>query len=343
MIFFDVTKTGRQGHRSGLTRVSERLLKGLGKAATPVSWETWDRSHLTREDWFLSAELFSELERPGLSEFLRSRICRTAAIFHDAIPLRHPHSTWPQSVARHPGYMKLLSGFDRLWAVSRASREDLFGFWRWAGVASPAPVDILALGADASGLPRVVAAPTEPPQGLPLLLCVGILEPRKNQALLLRVCSQLWEAGLRFELHLVGRVNPHFGKPLLAEIRQLQRRFPGLLQHHDGASDLEMEALYARACATLFPTLAEGCGLPLLESLWHGLPCLCSDLPVLRENADLGGCLPLAPNDEGAWNNALEELLEDRELWLHLAKEARTRPLPTWEASAGILQSELTP
>jgi glycosyltransferase involved in cell wall biosynthesis len=104
-----------------------------------------------------------------------------------------------------------------------------------------------------------------------------------------------------------------------------------------------MEALYARAFATLFPTLAEGCGLPLLESLWHGLPCLCSDLPVLRENADLGGCLPLAPNDEGAWNNALEELLEDRELWLHLAKEARTRPLPTWEASAGVLQSELTP
>ena len=102
MLFFDVTKAGKSGHRSGLMRVSVRLEQELGTAATEVRWQDWNRT-VARDDWFLTAELFSEEERPGFSEFIRTRPCHLAAIFHDAIPLRHPHITWPQSVARQPG------------------------------------------------------------------------------------------------------------------------------------------------------------------------------------------------------------------------------------------------
>src|ERR1019366_7898 len=109
------------------------LADGLGSAATEVRWPAWDRS-AGADDWFLTGELFSEEERPGFTEFLAVHPCRLAAIFHDAIPLRHPHITWPQSVARHPGYMKSLARFDRVWAVSEASRAELLGFWRWQGV-----------------------------------------------------------------------------------------------------------------------------------------------------------------------------------------------------------------
>ena len=117
MIYFDVTKAGTAGHRSGLMRVSARLADGLGTAATEVRWPAWKRA-VKPDDWFFTGELFSEEERPGFSDFLAARPCRLAAIFHDAIPLKHPHITWPQSVARHPGYMKLLARFDRVWAVS---------------------------------------------------------------------------------------------------------------------------------------------------------------------------------------------------------------------------------
>ena len=44
MIYFDVTKAGRSGHRSGLLRVSARLRESLGAAATGVLWdEGWTR------------------------------------------------------------------------------------------------------------------------------------------------------------------------------------------------------------------------------------------------------------------------------------------------------------
>ena len=145
MIYFDTTKTGRPGQRSGLNRVSARLRQSLGAAAQEVIWKSGVRDAvgnavtLRAEDTFLTSELFSEEERPGFAKFLSARSGRLAAIFHDAIPLQHPHITWPQSVARHPGYMKMLAGFDRVWAVSEASRRDLVGFWRWQGLESVPP------------------------------------------------------------------------------------------------------------------------------------------------------------------------------------------------------------
>jgi glycosyltransferase involved in cell wall biosynthesis len=335
MIFFDVTKTGAAGHRSGLTRVSARLADELGAAATAVRWPDWNRT-VRPDDWFLTGELFSEGERPGFSEFLASRPCRLAAIFHDAIPLKHPHITWPQSVARHPGYLKLLARFDRVWAVSAASREELIGFWRWQGVEKAPPVEVLALGADFTGAPRI-ASRSQLSTPNPQLLCLGILEPRKNQSFLLDVGEELWSGGACFELHLVGRVNPHFGKPLVARINSLRKKYSGL-RYHEAASDAAVAQLYATARATVFPTIAEGCGLPLLESLWMGVPCVCSDLPVLRENSEGGGCLPVALGDRAAWREALRRILTDDTLHARLTREATTRPLPTWAGAAQTLR-----
>lgn len=48
-------------------------------------------------------------------------------------------------------------------------------------------------------------------------------------------------------------------------------------------SDKELAAAYHQAQAYVFPTLAEGFGLPGLDALKFGLPLSCSDLPVLHE------------------------------------------------------------
>ncbi len=368
MIYFDTTKAARGSHRSGLMRVTTRLVADLGANAVAVRWPERP-AQLGANDWYVTGELFSESERPGFSAFLDHPGCHTAAIFHDAIPLKLPHITWPQSVARHPAYLKLLAKFERVFAVSAASKTELEGIWRWQGLERTPSVDVLHLGADFNGDPRRAStssgvgrqlaavgnsAATEPPSdgsklptydrrtsGMPLLLCVGILEPRKNQRFLLDVCETLWGRGMAFDLHVVGRVNPHFGKPIVAHLRQLARAYPQRLTWHDSPDDATVAALYQRARATVFPTIAEGCGLPLLESLWMGVPCVCSDLPVLRENADAGGCFPVAVNDTAAWTSALEHVLTDQALVEKLAAEAASRPLPTWADTAQQLRAAL--
>ncbi len=114
-----------------------------------------DRGDACEDRLDLTPELFSEAERPGLhGHSLIGAPCRLAALYHDAIPIKHPAITWPKSVARHPSYMKMLSRFDRVWAVSAASREELLGFWKWQGVSSPPPVEVLPMGADWAGVAR---------------------------------------------------------------------------------------------------------------------------------------------------------------------------------------------
>jgi len=344
MIYYDVTKMDGARGRSGLTRVSTRLREELGDRVTSVAWHGRRRNfhraggsgviEFSPSDWLLTVELFSGDERPGFREFVAHHPCRLAAVFHDAIPLRLPHITWPQSVQRHPDYLKLLAAFDRVWAVSEASRADLAGFWRWQGVTPPAPVGVIELGADFDGAARRPA--TEPDGNRPLLLGVGIIEPRKNQGLLLDVAEELWREGLDFELHLVGRVNPHFGPPLERRLRRLAAR-ESRLQYHAAAGDARLRELYARARAVVLPTLAEGCGLPLLEALWCGVPCLASDLPVLRENAAGGGCLLAKVDDRADWSAQVRSVLLDAARVARLRAEAAARPLPRWADTARTL------
>jgi glycosyltransferase involved in cell wall biosynthesis len=350
VIYYDVTKMGGVGRKSGLTRSSSRLLEELASAIRPVAWDgrgqcfrlAGEKAEVAfkSSDWLLTVELFSGAERPGFREFLVRRPCRLAALFYDAIPLKFPHITWPQSVQRHPDYMKLLAAFDRVWAISEASRRDLTGFWRWQGVIPPAPVGVIGLGADFDGTARETNAVGPDPGARPSLLCVGIVEPRKNQAFLLEVCASLWREGLDFDLHVVGRVNPHFGGPIEQRLKQAQKREPRL-KFHAAAGDAKLRQLYAGARVVVLPTLAEGCGLPLLEALWRGVPCVCSDLPVLRENADDGGCVVAKVNDEADWCEKLRTVLTDREVIGQLRTAVVVRTLPRWAGTARTLLDAL--
>lgn len=345
MIHFDHSRLQQSSHRSGLTRVSARLIEELGSTIKPVTVfkpgpgpaVAAQDFRPAKTDWLVTAELFCEAECPGLWELIRERRCRLAAVFHDAIPLKLPHITWPQSVGRHPEYMKMLAEFDRVFAVSECSRRELMEFWRWQGVSARAEVDTIALGADFSKQPRVLETAGACRAGL---ISVGILEARKNQMFLLDVCESLWRDGLVFDLHLVGRVNPHFGKPIHAKIKTLKKKWSGL-HYHESASDEQMASLYRVARASVFPTIAEGCGLPLLESLWFGVPCVCSDLPVLRENANAGGCVPVALNDFEAWRMALRRVLTDANFWTELTHQATARSLPTWADTAKTIVERL--
>lgn len=329
MIWFDCTKAAKTGHHSGLQRVSNRLRTALGTRATATTGSEWV-TQARRDDWFLTAEVFAPSERAGWSLLLQNRPCRLAAIFHDAIPLKFPHTTWPQSVARHPAYLKMLAGFDQVLAVSEASKQELLGYWAWLGLEQPPPVEVINLGADFDGSLRV----TDNQRMVePVVLGVGILEPRKNQTLLLHVSEALWLEGHRFELHLVGRVNPHFGQPILRQIQAMRRQWSGL-HYHSALADSGLARLYARARLTVFSSLAEGCGLPVLESLWCGVPCLCSDLPSVRENAAAGGTMLLPANDLSAWQEALRMNLQDEAHYRHLISEATARKLPTWRECA---------
>lgn len=349
MIYYDITKMGKATQRSGLTRVSSRISEELGSILVNVRWETKSGGFINDKtgrpvafkahEWLLSVELFSEAERPGFWAFLRKPPCRLAAIFPDAIPLQWPHITWPHSVQRHPEYMKMLASFDLVWGISETVRIDLREFWRWQGGPVRAQTAVIELGADFDGSSRLQRDPVRG-RGQPAFLAVGIVEPRKNQEFLLNVCEDLWAGGAHFKVDVVGRVNPHFGRGTEQRMLALAKRNPAF-SFHPRANDRLLHKLYSEARAVVCPTIAEGCGLPLIEALWRGVPCVASDLPVLRENSAGGGCLMAKVNDAADWREKLSALLTDHELLVRLQSEAMQRSLPKWSGTARTILTAL--
>jgi glycosyltransferase involved in cell wall biosynthesis len=158
--------------------------------------------------------------------------------------------------------------------------------------------------------------------------------------LLLEACERLWRDAERFTLVLAGRANPHFSKPIVQKIRALRRAgYP--LEHRKAVNDDALGDLYRSARFSVLPSRFEGYGLPVLESLWAGTPCLCADIPVLHECSGGGGCLEFRSNDPDSLYDAMKRLLTDENCCRRLRREIDRRSLPTWRSAARQLVDAL--
>ena len=90
----------------------------------------------------------------------------------------------------------------------------------------------------------------------------------------------------------------------------------------------------ARASATVFPSLIEGFGLPIVESVWHRRPCVCGHNGALGEVAQGGGCLTVEQSDVTALATGIRSLLQDETLYRKLYDETGRRPFRSWEEYA---------
>ena len=297
------------------TRIRGRIarLTGLPAPALPSA------------DALVVPEIFSPQTAAAFPALFSQIAGPRVAIFHDAIPLRFPEFTPPRTVARFPAYLRELLLFDGIAAVSEDSRQSLLDYWRWLGAAPHPPVIALPLGLEKCHVIRDTS-PTEP---LPVVLCVGTIEGRKNHRALLDACETLWHRGHRFELHLVGLAQHQTGGAALEKLRALQSAAHPL--RYDGpVCEDALHAAYARASFTVYPSFCEGFGLPVLESLAHGKPCICSARGALGESSRGGGCLALDRTDTPALATAIEKLLGDSSTRDRLTAEARARVFRTW-------------
>ena len=285
----------------------------------------------------LVPEIFSPTTAAALPALFAAVTGPRVALFHDAIALKLPNLTPVKTVARFPAYLHELLAFDGIAAVSDDSRDSLLAYWRWLGAKDTPPVETIPLGIEP---PCSTPPATSAPAPAPVVLCVASLEGRKNHLALLDACEALWQRGLRFELHLVGLAHPQTGAAALARVRALQSA--GRSLRYDGpVSDAALEAAYARCTFTVYPSLLEGFGLPVLESLAHHKPCLCSAHGALGESARGGGTVTLDRVDAPSLAAALERLLTLPAELVRLAAEAQTRPLRTWRDYAADLTAWL--
>jgi len=285
-----------------------------------------------RPGGLLVPEIFSPPVGAALPALFAACAGPRVALFHDAIALQLPELSPRSSAARFPGYLRELLQFDAVAAVSEASRESLTTYWSWLGVPHAPPVAAIPLGLDP---PAPAGAPGAAP-AVPIVLCVGSIEARKNHAALLDACESLWARGVRFQLRLIGLANAETGGPALERLDRL--RSAGRPVRYAGPEgDAALEKAYRECAFTVYPSLAEGFGLPVAESLARGKPCICRAEGALQEVARGGGCMGLASTGPAEIAAAIERMIESPAELASLGAAARRRRFKTWAEYAAEL------
>ena len=117
----------------------------------------------------------------------------------------------------------------------------------------------------------------------PFVLSVSTIEVRKNHLYMIKVWEDLIAKGVKNipNLVFVGKLGWDI-EPLMKYIDQ-SGHLGGRLHILSNVSDHELSYLYDRCLFTMFPSFAEGFGLPVGESLAHGKPCIASNRSSMPE------------------------------------------------------------
>ena len=237
------------------------------------------------------------LERPSRIAALRRQGCHFVPLIHDLIPLHHPEFARAGHAEKHRRRIVTTAALADAIIVNSAATAAELAPWL-AARPSPAAVAVAPLGVT----PPMVE---EPPVALrPYFVVLGTIEPRKNHLLLLNLWRQFanTHGAAAPRLVVVGRRG--WENENVLDMLERCTALDGLVREAGPLPDREVASLLRGARALLFPSFAEGFGLPLAEALALGVPALVSDLPALRE---VGGAVPdyLDPLDGTSWRSAV--------------------------------------
>lgn len=266
---------------------------------------------------------------------------RVGLLLYDLIPLRFPEWCHQSLNLRFGNWLlSTLPECDWLFAISRASAEEVAQFARERGIELPGAVQPVPLGTgftagmpSAEPAPRKLSLPADP-----YVLFVSTIEPRKNHMLLVHVWRRLLNDMPFAEVPVLvfaGRV----GWMVSDLMQQLANAdyFQGKIRIVQDPTDAELSVLYRGALFTVFPSLVEGWGLPVTESLALGKPCVIANVTSLPE---AGGALAryFDPDSAPEAYRVIRATIEDRaglDAWT--AEVVRAfRPVP-WSATVDAL------
>lgn len=264
--------------------------------------------------------------------------CATAVIGFDTVPLTSAETT----DTNVPGYfmheLAAIRHMDRVATISKAAGTEYEG-WRTMissiGVSGPR-IQTISLPVEATVPSDEILTATRQRYcvpGVPLVLCVGSHEPRKNHLAVLHAAELLWRQDLEFSLVFVGG-NAWHSERFHRRVTELQATGKPV-ESALGMADDTLWALYRLARCTVFPSLNEGFGLPVAESLASRTPVVTSDFGSMLEIGAGGGALLVDPRDDHAIAAAMRTLVTDSQTHARLVLEAAARPSRDWEDYAG--------
>jgi glycosyltransferase involved in cell wall biosynthesis len=260
------------------------------------------------------------------------------AIGYDAIPVVSADMRPVSEPNQFVGYLTVIKHSRRVAGISSSAAAEFRGFAdavRAQGIAGPDVTEVML----AAEVPKDSSHPMDATPQVPNLLCVGSHELHKNHLAVLHAAELLWREGLNFRLTFVG--GPGW------DTSEFDARLTALIEggrpvtNLGSVTDDELWSLYRRATFTVFPSIHEGFGLPVAESLACGTPAVTTRYGSTGEIAERGGCLLVDPRDDHDLAAAMRSLLTDGEMYAALKEQAVRSAGRTWDDYASELWTVL--
>ena len=229
---------------------------------------------------------------------------RSVHLCYDLIPAMFPEWLPSDSIVYDQYFLDLLHTGDAFACISDESRRALQAFAISSGLA-PVNAATIHLGADFAE-PELVAVKRL--DGERFVLFVSTIEPRKNHRFLLEVWERVIARGLGTKLVFVGKRG--WKENEVFATLSARSDLSDHVLHLDQVTDSELAWLYERCLFTVFPSLYEGWGLPVVESLLHGKVCIASTAKAVQE-AGLGLAIHIDVFEGQRWVDAVCNLISD--------------------------------
>lgn len=166
------------------------------------------------------------------------------------------------------------------------------------------------------------------------ILTVGRIEPRKNHATLLKAYLRM--PGKPPPLIIVGQRD--FGFEEFESVMSSMPETHRVLVFSD-ISDSDLPALLRHALVFVYPSLAEGFGMPPLEALASGVPVITSSTTAIPEVVG-DAAVTVNPDNELELYDALVKLCADQNWRESLVRKGLTQAQKfRWRESADVLAS----
>lgn len=240
------------------------------------------------------------LDSARVADWARRRNLSLVPLIHDLIPITCPQYCRSEEDVRHRERMLTALRLARgIVTNSGHTFSELRAFATAGGLQVPPAIAVWP------GTPILPPAP-RPIGPESTFVVLGTIEGRKNHALLLSVWRKLLKDRPSEDvpkLVIVGRRGWQ-ADDVFAQLDSGD--FGDHVAEMGPLDDHKLSDVLSGARALLFPSCAEGYGMPLVEALAAGVPVIASDLPVFRE---IGQGVPelLPADDFDAWLRAVED------------------------------------
>ncbi|MBI2737857.1 MAG: glycosyltransferase family 4 protein [Rhodospirillales bacterium] len=274
-----------------------------------------------------------------ISDFKRRYGALFAMTIHDLIPVFAKDTCDPDTAAVFDHFLrKSVQHTDHYFAVSEHTAFDFHRFARMNGY-TDVPVSVVE---NAHTFDEFLHSPSKAANRRePYVLFVSTVEGRKNHGYVFDIWAELTKRMSNVpDLICIGRMG--WKAEVFLEKMLASKNLNGKIKLLTDVPDSRLDGLYRGCLFTVYPSLYEGWGLPVGESLAKGKLCVLSDRSSLPEVAgEFGIYVDIESVNDGA--DKIQKLLEDgsyrRDKERQLQEEFRPR---TWQQVASNLLAKVS-